>query len=85
MEILFKNVKIVDGQGTPAYVGNVGVSNGKLYLSNLPEKAELVIDGSGKVLAPGFIDAHSHNDWFALRGEPVKYFAPFIKFIIIYF
>lgn len=62
MEILFKNVKIIDGQGYPAYVGNVGVSKGKICLSNLPEKAEWVIDGAGKVLAPGFIDAHSHGD-----------------------
>lgn len=62
MEILFKNVQIIDGQGNPAYVGNVGVRGGKICLTDLPKQADLVIDGAGKILAPGFIDAHSHGD-----------------------
>lgn len=38
-----------------------------------------VIDLQGLSLAPGFIDAHSHNDWFAIRKDPSKYFEPFIR------
>jgi N-acyl-D-amino-acid deacylase len=33
-----------------------------------------VVDLAGLSLAPGFIDAHSHNDWFALRKDALKYF-----------
>ena len=62
MEVLIKNVKIIDGTGKPAYVGDVGISGGKIVLSNLPQQADLVIDGEGKYLTPGFIDAHSHGD-----------------------
>ena len=29
--------------------------------------------------APGFIDSHSHNDWFACRPDPLPYFAPFLE------
>ncbi len=65
MEVLIKNAQIIDGTGKPAYPGNVGISQGKIVLSNLPECADLVIDGKGKYLTPGFIDAHSHGDMVA--------------------
>ena len=62
MEVLIKNVQIIDGTGKPAYKGCVGISDGKIVLSSLPEQADWVIDGEGKYLTPGFIDAHSHGD-----------------------
>ena len=38
------------------------------------------VDVTGKVLAPGFIDAHSHNDWFCLRRDgKERFFDTFIK------
>ncbi|HZK29475.1 MAG TPA: amidohydrolase family protein [Clostridia bacterium] len=36
------------------------------------------VDLKGKVLCPGFIDAHSHNDWFCLRKDTAPFFDPFI-------
>lgn len=62
MDILIKNVQIIDGTGKPSYKGNVGIFRGKIVLSDLPEQAGLIIDGEGKYLVPGFIDAHSHGD-----------------------
>ena len=41
--------------------------------------ADQVLDLQGLSLAPGFIDAHSHNDWFALRSDPLPWFDPFIR------
>ncbi|MDO4732961.1 MAG: amidohydrolase family protein [Bacillota bacterium] len=38
-----------------------------------------MIDLQGLSIAPGFIDAHSHNDWFSARKKPQKYFEPFIR------
>ena len=71
VDYLIKNVKIVDGQGKDAYIGSVGISDGRIVLENLPEEADTVIDGSGRILAPGFIDAHSHGDM--TLGTPLDY------------
>ena len=38
-----------------------------------------MIDLRGRSLASGFIDAHSHNDWFAIKNDPLPYFAPFVR------
>ena len=62
MELLIKNASILDGTGKAAYLGNVGIENGKLILENLPETADQIIDATGKFVAPGFIDTHSHGD-----------------------
>ena len=62
---LITNVLLIDGTGKPSYdasvriVGNRIGEIGKLTAN----KNELVIDGKGMVLAPGFIDAHSHHFW----------------------
>ena len=79
---LIKNAKIYDGSGKPAFFGDVLIEGERIaqIAASIPVDSEYkVVDLNGLSLAPGFIDAHSHNDWFALRGEPVKYFEPFIK------
>jgi N-acyl-D-amino-acid deacylase len=64
VELLIKNAKIVDGSGQPARMGDVAVDKGRIIdigsLANL--QAGQVIDGTGKVVCPGFIDMHSHED-----------------------
>ncbi len=64
MEILFRNVKILDGSGEAAYTGSVGVESGRIRLlaANCEENADKIIDGAGLTLLPGFIDAHAHGD-----------------------
>ena len=59
-DILFKNINIIDGTGRKAYIGDVGVKDGKICTGEYPS-AE-VIDGNGLTLLPGFIDVHSHGD-----------------------
>ena len=79
---LIKNAKIYDGSGKPAFLGDVLIEGERIVqiATSIPMENEFeIVDLNGLSLAPGFIDAHSHNDWFALRGEPIKYFAPFIK------
>jgi len=73
-EFIVKNVRIVDGTGAPWFYGEVAVKDGVIV--KVGEKADwdaaTVIDGGGLVLAPGFIDSHSHSDtpWFVdNRGE----------------
>lgn len=79
---LIKNAKIYDGSGAESFNGDVLIEGEKIVKvdSSIAEnEGYKVIDLNGLSLAPGFIDAHSHNDWFALRKEPEKYFTPFIK------
>lgn len=62
LDYLLKNATIVDGSGAPAYVGTVGVKDGKICLNCADAEAKEVIDCTGKHLFPGFIDIHSHGD-----------------------
>ena len=80
MRTLLKNARIYDGTGTAAFTGDVLLENDKiLEVGNLDVQADRVMDLEGKTLTPGFIDAHSHNDWFAIRKEPLPFFDPFIR------
>lgn len=64
MDILIKNGLIVDGTGCTAYEGDIAINEGIIIDigKNLSCKAGEVIDASGLVVSPGFIDVHSHND-----------------------
>lgn len=80
--VLFKNAKIYDGSGAAPFTGDILISGDRILrvAANIPaENGCTVVDLQGLSIAPGFIDAHSHNDWFALRKEPQKYFEPFIR------
>ncbi len=82
MATLLKNGKIYDGTGEKAYLGDILFDGEKILevAETIDEaKADKVIDLNGKSIASGFIDCHSHNDWFAIRKEPYKFFAPFIQ------
>lgn len=81
MATLLKNCKIYDGTGSDAVTGSVLFDGDRiLEVGSVDErKADKVIDLEGMSLASGFIDSHSHNDWFAIKTEPLKYFEPFIR------
>lgn len=81
MKTLLKNAVIYDGTGAEPIRGDVLVENDRILRvgEGIDTPADEVIDLRALSLAPGFIDAHSHNDWFAIRREPLKYFAPFIR------
>jgi len=62
-DLLIKNGSIVDGSGSPAFRGDVGIRNGKIAeIGKLRESAKRVINATGLVVAPGFFDTHCHYD-----------------------
>ena len=65
-DLLIKNGRIVDGTGTPWYEADVGIVGDRITrVGNLSgATAPQVIDATGLIVAPGFIDPHTH----ALRG-----------------
>jgi len=66
-DILITNARIVDGTGASATTGSVGVRNGRIAaVGNVSGTAARTIDAHGLVLAPGFIDPHSHSDYALL-------------------
>ncbi len=68
-DLVLRNGKIVDGTGNPWYVGDVAIRGDRIvavgHIPPAPAKRE--IDAKGLVVAPGFIDMHSHSDYTLLE------------------
>jgi N-acyl-D-amino-acid deacylase len=61
-DIVIKNGRVLDGTGNPWYYADIGVEKGKITEIGRLDDAEKMIDASGHIVAPGFIDIHSHSD-----------------------
>ena len=62
-DLLIKDVRICDGTGKAIFHGAVGVQDGKIVdVGEASGSAKRTIDADGCVLAPGFIDIHTHYD-----------------------
>jgi len=64
-DLLIRRVRVVDGTGTPAVIADIGLQGDAIVaLGGLePVQADGVIEASGLMAAPGFIDMHTHSDW----------------------
>ena len=65
---LFRKVTVVDGSGARGFTADVALAGDRIAAveADLDGEAGEVIEGRGRVLAPGFIDVHTHDDRAAL-------------------
>ena len=62
-DIVVRNGSLIDGTGAPARRADVAISGGRIVeVGDVPGAATRTIDASGLVVAPGFIDPHTHYD-----------------------
>ncbi len=62
-DLLIHNARIADGTGEKIYPGSVAVKEGRIAaVGGLHGTASVTIDAQGRVLAPGFIDVHTHSE-----------------------
>ena len=70
-DLIIRSGTIVDGTRKPRYVGDVAIKNGHVASigSRSSGSAERVIDADGCIVAPGFVDLHTHYD-AQIRWDP---------------
>lgn len=70
-DIILRNGLIYDGSGDPGYRADIAVAGGMIarIAPRIDEHAAEVIDATGLVVTPGFIDCHSHGDLEFLLGS----------------
>ncbi len=62
-DLKISNGTIIDGTGRPRYRGDVGIRDGRIAaLGEAPDVAARSIDADGAIVAPGFVDIHTHYD-----------------------
>jgi N-acyl-D-amino-acid deacylase len=83
-DLIVRGGVVVDGSGSPARPLDLAVNRGKIAAlldpgQSAEAKAGREIDAAGFVVAPGFIDLHSHSDWVAPLPEHASILRPFLK------
>ena len=63
-DLLIRDGRIVDGTGSPAYIGSVAVLEGTIVAvgPDISGSASETIDANGMLITPGFVDVHTHYD-----------------------
>ena len=79
-DLVINNGTVVDGTGRPRFRADVGIHDGRIAAVANTERLEgrETIDASGLIVAPGFIDLHSHADWVLPLPDHRTILAPLV-------
>ena len=77
-DLVIRNATIVDGTGAPARSGDIAVTDGKISaVGTVADAGTREVDAGGQVVAPGFIDIHTHFDpqlcWDGLATPSIEH------------
>jgi N-acyl-D-amino-acid deacylase len=62
-DLVIRGGRVVDGSGMPAFTADVAVQDGRIArIGRVEQRGRREVDAAGKVVAPGFIDPHTHFD-----------------------
>jgi N-acyl-D-amino-acid deacylase len=68
-DLVIRNATVIDGTRAPRFKADIAVNAGKISaVGKVQEKGKTEIDAAGKIAAPGFIDAHTHDDRLMLSS-----------------
>lgn len=68
LDTIIKNGRIVDGTGNPWFFGDIGIKDGIItHIGRFDMESNEVVNAEGQIVAPGFIDGHSHSDLLVLK------------------
>ncbi|MFM0476324.1 D-aminoacylase [Paraburkholderia strydomiana] len=72
-QLIIRNGDVIDGTGDARFAADVGVNDDRIAaIGDLSAaSADTTIDAAGKIVAPGFIDSHTHDDAFVLTNPDV--------------
>src|SRR5947207_4959002 len=69
-DLLIRNATVIDGTRAPRYQADIAVNNGRIAAIGRLDgaQADVELDIGGRIAAPGFIDAHTHDDRLMLSA-----------------
>jgi len=74
-DLVFKDLKIIDGTGAPAFYGDIGIKNDTIMdIGKISGQALQEYNCSGLIAAPGFIDIHNHSDFSIFQAPAARNF-----------
>ena len=73
-DTVIRNATIIDGTGGPRFTGDVAIEDGHISeVGSSSSRSAIEVDATGLVLAPGFVDVHTHDDGALLQHPDMEF------------
>ncbi|MDI1431924.1 N-acyl-D-amino-acid deacylase family protein [Polyangium sorediatum] len=80
-DLVVRGGDVIDGTGRPRFAADVGIKEGQVAALTVPGAitGKATLDARGLVVAPGFVDIHSHADWLLPLDDHGEILAPMLR------